>query len=211
VELTSGLALLIAAITLGVIEGIKPGPLMAVVISETIIHDWRAGLKVALVPLITDGPVIILSVFLYELLTMNPITQATIGILGALILIWLGIDCFKKAEQDFTEITQKEEHSLKKGIITNITNPNMYLYWCLIGAPFLINSYEVNISYPFLFVGGFFTAFITLKLIIAILVDNSKDFLSTTGFKRLLQSSGVALYFFSAMFLIDALKILEVI
>ena len=71
-ELTSGLALLIAAITLGVIEGIKPGPLMAVVISETIIHDWRAGLKVALVPLITDGPVIILSVFLYELL--NPIS-----------------------------------------------------------------------------------------------------------------------------------------
>ena len=113
-ELTSGLALLIAAITLGVIEGIKPGPLMAVVISETIIHDWRAGLKVALVPLITDGPVIILSVFLYELLTMNPITQATIGILGALILIWLGIDCFKKAEQDFTEISHKEEHSLKK-------------------------------------------------------------------------------------------------
>lgn len=210
-ELTSGLALLIAAITLGVIEGIKPGPLMAVVISETIIHDWKAGLKVALVPLITDGPVIILSVFLYELLTMNPITQATIGILGAFILIWLGIDCFRKSEADLTEINNEVQHSLKKGIITNISNPNMYLYWCLIGAPFLINSYDINTSYPFLFVGGFFTAFIALKLIIAILVDNSKDFLSTTGFKRLLQLSGIALFVFSAMFMIDALKILEVI
>ena len=58
-----------------------------------------------------------------------------------------------------------------------MTNPNMYLYWILIGAPFLIDAYEINISYPFLFVDGFFAAFITLKLIIAILVDNSKEFL----------------------------------
>ncbi len=210
-ELTSASTLIFAAITLGVIEGVKPGPLMAVVISETVIHNWKAGLKVALVPLLTDGPVIILSVILYELLTINKTSQAIIGLLGTLILIWLGIDCFKKSNINFEEEESKEDHSLKKGIITNLTNPNMYLYWILIGAPFLIDAYEINLSYPFLFVGGFFAAFIALKLIIAILVDNSKNFLNTTGYKRLLQFSGLALFIFSGMFFIDALIILEVI
>jgi len=211
VELTSASALIFAAITLGVIEGVKPGPLMAVVISETVIHNWKAGLKVALVPLLTDGPVIILSVILYDFLTVNNISQAIIGFLGSLILIWLGIDCFKKSNINLEEGISKENHSLKKGIITNMTNPNMYLYWILIGAPFLIDAYEINISYPFLFVIGFFAAFITLKLIIALLVDNSKDFLNTNGYKRLLQFSGLALFIFSGMFFVDALAILEVI
>lgn len=209
-ELTSATALIIAAITLGIIEGVKPGPLMAVVISETMIHNWKSGLKVALVPLITDGPVILLSVILYELLTINAIAQAIIGFMGSLILIWLGIDCFKKSKIKFDE-SPKESHSFKKGIITNLTNPNMYLYWVLIGAPFLLEAYSINISYPFLFIGGFFAAFIVLKMCIAILVDKSKDFLNTSGYKRLLQFSGIALFVFSGMFFVDALSVLEVI
>ena len=210
-EPTGAFTLLLAAITLGLVEGIKPGPLMAVVISETVIHNWKAGLKVALVPLITDGPVILLSVFLYELLTINTISQAILGFLGAIILFWLGIDCLKNSEKSLEEDSPKESQSLKKGIITNLTNPNMYLYWSLIGAPFLINAYELHITYPFLFVGGFFAAFIILKVIIAILVDNSRDILKTSGYKRLLQLSGLALFVFSGMFFINALNILEVI
>ena len=209
-EVTSASALILAAITLGIIEGVKPGPLMAVVISETMIHNWKSGLKVALVPLITDGPVILLSVILYELLTINAIAQAIIGFMGSLILIWLGIDCFKKSKIKFDE-SPKESHSFKKGIITNLTNPNMYLYWVLIGAPFLLEAYSINTSYPFLFIGGFFAAFIVLKMSIAILVDKSKDFLNTSGYKRMLQFSGIALFVFSGMFLFDALSILEVI
>ena len=117
-EPTGAFTLLLAAITLGLVEGIKPGPLMAVVISETVIHNWKAGLKVALVPLITDGPVILLSVFLYELLTINTISQAILGFLGAIILLWLGFDCLKNSEKNLEEDSPKENQSLKK-VLTN--------------------------------------------------------------------------------------------
>ncbi|RAH15631.1 MAG: hypothetical protein CMB56_002095 [Methanobacteriota archaeon] len=209
-EVTSASALLLAAITLGFIEGIKPGPLMTVVISETMIHDWKAGLKVALVPLITDGPVILLSVILYEILTLNTLAQALIGFLGSIILIWLGIDCFKKSNKKFENTTVKS-NSLRNGIITNLSNPNMYLYWMLIGAPFLINAFNIDFSYPFIFVFAFFSAFILLKMCVAILVEKSKDFLNSSGYKILLQLSGVALLSFSCLFVIDSLKILKVI
>ena len=54
-------ALVSAALLLGLGEGIKPGPLNTLVITETLQHDWRSGTKVALSPLITDAPIIIIS------------------------------------------------------------------------------------------------------------------------------------------------------
>ena len=50
-------ALVSAALIMGLGEGIKPGPLNTLVITETLQHDWRAGTKVAISPLITDAPV----------------------------------------------------------------------------------------------------------------------------------------------------------
>ncbi len=206
-EPTGAVTLLLAAITLGLVEGIKPGPLTAVIISETVLHNWKAGLKVALAPLITDGPVILLSVLLYDLLTINSKSQAILGFLGAIILVWLGIDCFKNSKIDLEKNIPKENQSLKKGIITNLTNPNMYLYWSLIGAPFLISAYEINMTFPFIFIGGFFTMLLGIKIIIAILVDNSKDILKTSGYKRLLQLSGLILFVFGGVFFINALSL----
>ena len=130
--------------------------------------------------------------------------------MGSLVLVWLGIDCFKKSRIKFDNTAEKS-NSLKKGIVTNLTNPNMYLYWILIGAPFLIDAFSINKSYPFVFIFAFFSAFILLKMSVAIIVEKSKDFLNSSGYKILLQLSGIALILFSLLFFIDSLKILEVI
>lgn len=39
---------------LGLSSGLSPGPLLALVISETLRHGVKAGVKVALAPIITD-------------------------------------------------------------------------------------------------------------------------------------------------------------
>jgi len=46
---------------LSVSAGFAPGPLLTLVISETLQHDIKSGVKVALAPIITDLPIIILS------------------------------------------------------------------------------------------------------------------------------------------------------
>jgi len=202
--------LLLAAVSLGLIEGIKPGPLMAVVISETVRHGWRAGLKVACAPLITDGPVILLAVLLYGALALNAGWQAGLGLLGAAVLLWLGIDCLRTSNEELELGEVEQEHSLRKGIITNLSNPNMYLYWSLIGAPFLLDAYAEQPLLPFVFVAGFFTALISLKILIALLVDRSRDVLQSRGYLVLLRASGIALFIFAGLFLRDALMLLEV-
>ncbi len=45
---------LITGITFGFVAGISPGPLLALVISETIKHNHKEGIKIALSPLLTD-------------------------------------------------------------------------------------------------------------------------------------------------------------
>jgi threonine/homoserine/homoserine lactone efflux protein len=51
-------------IVLGLAAGFSPGPLTVLVISETLRHGLRAGVKVSLAPVLTDLPIIALAVLL---------------------------------------------------------------------------------------------------------------------------------------------------
>ena len=56
--------LVVAGILLGVYAGLSPGPMLFLVVSQTIKHDYREGLKIAFSPLISDIPIIIVSLIL---------------------------------------------------------------------------------------------------------------------------------------------------
>ena len=48
-----------AGVALGIIEGIKPGPLLTMVIRESLSKGLKAGMWTAAAPIFTDGPLII--------------------------------------------------------------------------------------------------------------------------------------------------------
>ena len=57
---------------LGAPSGIAPGPMLILIISETLRHGIRAGAKVAFIPLLTDIPVVLISGFLFaQISNMN--------------------------------------------------------------------------------------------------------------------------------------------
>ena len=55
------IGLISAGLVYGLSAGFSPGPLMALVISQTLKHGIREGAKVAMAPLITDLPIILVS------------------------------------------------------------------------------------------------------------------------------------------------------
>jgi hypothetical protein len=82
-DLILGLAL--AGATLGIVEGIKPGPLLTMVIRETLSGGLRAGVWTAAAPIFTDGPLVIVSLFAAEILIEDRgLTGAPAVILAAL-------------------------------------------------------------------------------------------------------------------------------
>ena len=53
-----------AGLLLGLSGGLAPGPLLTLVASETLRHGARAGISVALAPLLTDAPIILATLWL---------------------------------------------------------------------------------------------------------------------------------------------------
>ncbi len=52
------LTFLISGLVLGFSAAISPGPMTMLVISQTVRHGLREDIKVALIPIFTDGPII---------------------------------------------------------------------------------------------------------------------------------------------------------
>ena len=72
----------LAGITLGFVEGVKPGPLLTMVIRETLSGGLKAGSKAALAPVFTDGPMIILSLIFAGWVSNQPLILIIISYLA---------------------------------------------------------------------------------------------------------------------------------
>ena len=202
-------ALVSAALLLGLGEGIKPGPLNTHVITETLQHDRRAGTKVALSPLITDAPIITISAWMWLQATSLSGVEAILYLAGAAFLTWLGIDGLRSASPTFDEIdSPQEERSLRRGIITNLLNPNPWMFWTLAGAPFMVAAWNQSAWMPFAFVVPFLSVLIGIKILIAVTFHRSKDWMSDGGLLWAIRISSLALLALAALFALQGVSTL---
>ena len=86
---------LLMGIFLGLVAGVSPGPLLTMVISETLQHGAKEGVKVAISPLITDLLIVSAIVAILSHFESQNSIVALISLLGAVYLIHLGISSFK--------------------------------------------------------------------------------------------------------------------
>ncbi|NPA51800.1 MAG: LysE family transporter [Aquificae bacterium] len=177
---------------LGISSGISPGPLMAVLIQETIKGNIKNGIVVSIIPIITDIPLILILVFLIKQVEQIEIITKVLSFLGFIVLLYYGIKDLLTTKVDL-EIDQKTTDSLKKGFITNIFNPHPYIFWGLIGVPFIVEEDILNMVS---FVIGFFTGIVCSKISIALAVEKSKMFIHSKYYIYLVRVSGFVLIIF---------------
>ena len=75
---------------LGLAAGFSPGPLTVLVIGETLRHGLRSGLQVAIAPILTDIPIILLTMLILEKALNYPVVFGAISLAGGAFLLWLG-------------------------------------------------------------------------------------------------------------------------
>ena len=192
------LGVLAAGLLLGLVEGVLPGPLMMVVISETMKHDWKAGAKVTSSVLITDGPIILVCALAWNALSDY---ENFLALAAALLLIWLALKAWSAKIPEISTLPQAD-HSLRNGILTNMVNPNPYRFWGLIGAPFLVTGWYISPLAPALFLIGFFSVFIISKILIARMVDRSRNVLQSSGYLVVMRSCAIGLLLFAIGFIL---------
>ena len=86
------LALVVAGTMLGIVEGLKPGPLMTMVVRETLSGGLKAGMWTAAAPIFTDGPLsILLSVLVAASVANSPYLLLAITVASSSSPRWASI------------------------------------------------------------------------------------------------------------------------
>lgn len=197
-------SLAFAGAILGVVEGVKPGPLLTMVIRETLSGGLRAGVRTAAAPIFTDGPLVIVSLLAAGWISTQPTILIAISILGAGYLLKMGLECFtiEPPPSDLAGIDVSD--SFKRGILTNLLNPNVYIFWFLIGGPLMASVADEEPLAPVAYALTFLVSIIMVKSLIALAFDRTRGNLSHSTYKAVLSLCGIAMIVFAAGFVFQA-------
>ena len=194
---------------LGLTAGFAPGPLLALVISETLQHNIRAGFKVALAPVITDLPIVILTLFILVKLSSFHNVLGIISCMGGFFVFYLG---YQGIRTKGIELNSQEDGSSSwtKGIIANVLNPHPYLFWFSVGGPTVTKAMNQGIFAPFAFIGSFYILLVGSKIVIALLVGKSRSFLTGNAYIYTMRFLGLLLCVLAIVLFYDGLKLLGI-
>ena len=194
-------------LVLGLSAGFSPGPLLMLVISETLHHGTRSGVKVALSPVITDLPIILVTLLLLVKVSGYHDILGVISLAGGLFVLYTGYESIRTRPVRL-DLPREQPKSLRKGVLTNFLSPHPYLFWVTVGAPVLTKSLSIGLAPFFAFIGSFYLSLVGAKIVLAIAVGRSKVFMSSRLYLYTMRFLGILLALFAAMLFREGLKLL---
>jgi len=195
---------------LGLSAGFAPGPLLTLVISETLQHDIRSGIRVALAPVVTDVPIILLTLLVLSKLSAFHGILGFISIAGGFFILSMGYESVRTRGFDL-ELRNAQKSSLRKGVLANMLSPHPYLFWFSVGAPIMTKALGVSLLAPAAFVAGFYACLIGSKIALAILVGRSKSFFRGKVYVWTMRLLGVVLIALALLLFRDGLRLLGLV
>lgn len=194
-------------IVLGVAAGFAPGPLLALVVAQTLRFGAREGLKVAFVPLLTDAPAIVLSLAAVSSVSSVAPVLGVITMIGALFVLYLAYDSLCAAVPDARTHTDSPK-SVVRGVLVNVLSPHPYLFWLAVGAPSVVRAWHTHWLAAIGFVGTFYLGLVGVKALVAISTGRSKSLLTGRAYIVLMRVLAVLLAVFGCRLVWEGLQVL---
>ena len=196
------------AVVLGFWAGVAPGPLLVFLIGHTLRHGPREGIKVSFVPLLTDAPIIILSVAVLARWSQVETLLGMLAFGGGGFLIFLAYDCFRTGVLDLAE-SDAAPRSIRQGMTINFLNPHPYLFWILVGSPKLVQWADAfGPGPPVVFIVLFYALLVGIKIIIALGLGRARVWLSSKGYVYTMWLLGVLMVLFAGLLFRDGARYL---
>jgi len=151
------LAYILQGFVLGFPAAATPGPLQAFYLSQAIRWGWKRTLPTALAPLISDGPIILLVLFVLNR-TPEWLLRG-LQITGGVFILYLAVNAYRayRTQEIPTEVNTDATHmGLAKAVVTNLLNPNPYIFWSVVAGPILIAAWRESSAYGAGFMLGFY-------------------------------------------------------
>jgi threonine/homoserine/homoserine lactone efflux protein len=198
--------LLGAGAAFGLAAGLSPGPLLALVVAQTVRHGTREGLKVAAAPLITDAPIVIGSVLVLSQLSSSDGILGLIALAGGLFVAYLAVESIRTTRIAAADGT--EPRSWRQGAMVNALSPHPYLFWITVGAPILVSAAAAGPAGPVAFLIGFYACLVGSKVAVAAAVGASRGVLTGGAYPWIMRGLGLVLLVFAALLIREGLLLL---
>lgn len=208
------LAFLLLGISFGLSASVNPGPSLTLGISRSLRDGARAGMLVALAPLLTDAPIIAAAALLVG--SLPPTIFGWLGILGGSYIVSLGVRGWREAwgrQIDLAELSAKRSsqddgswRSLFQAMIVNFLNPNPYLFWGTAGAPNLVKAYvQHGVLGGVAFIGGFYLMLVGVRMLLAFVIGRNRHAFSPQLYQRILLGSAALLVLLGGLLIRDGI------
>ncbi len=198
---------LLTGLVLGFSAGIAPGPLLTLVIAQSLSHGIAEGIKVAVAPLITDIPIIVAALVLGSRVTA-PLPLGVLSLAGAAYLSYLAWENMA-AKPIVPGETVRAPRSVKRGVIANVLNPHPYLFWITVGTPLLHKAWAAGPPVAILWLAGFYSMLVGTKIVLAVLVGRWRRMLQGRWYLWINRILGGALLFFATVLVKDGWQLIS--
>lgn len=189
-------AYIVLGIGYGFAAAAQPGPFQTYLISQSLARGWKKTLIAALAPLVSDGPIITLCLFV---LSQIPIWfQRFLYIAGGLFVLYLAIGAYKswkKFDAEIAPTTIGTRQSILKAAMMNMLSPGPYIFWSLVTGPILLKGWRETPINGVGFLLGFYSTMM-LGLSAIIIVFGAARQLGPKFNRALIGISAIALFCF---------------
>jgi threonine/homoserine/homoserine lactone efflux protein len=192
---------LATGILFGLSAGLAPGPLLALVISQTLRHGPGQGVRVAMAPLLTDLPIVVLCVLLVGTVAGSSGPLAVISLVGAVFVGWLAWETWRAEppREVASAAATPTSRSWTRGAAVNALSPHPWLFWIAVGAPTLLTAYATGgLPAAVAFVVGFYACLVGSKVAVAVAVGRARGRVAGRGYRLTMRILAVLLVLFAA-------------
>lgn len=172
---------------------VQPGPLQTFLLSSVAQKGWRRTLPASFSPLISDGPIALLALFVLTRVpeTMSRLLQAA----GGMFLVYLAWASYRQWRRKTTTESSAGDsvpRTLLQAALVNILNPNPYLGWTLVLGPAVLAAWHESPTSALLLIVAFYITMVAV-LACTILVFGATGFMKPGARRALVLISAVIL------------------
>ena len=167
---------LLPAMTFGFAAAVQPGPLSLYLISQTLRIGWKRTLPAVFSPLITDGPIALVCLFVLSRLPLNFLQY--LQLLGGLFILYLAFQALKAWKNYREKVVSSDASSgrtLFNAAMVNFLNPSPYLGWSLVIGPLFLKGWNANPVNGLVVLTGFYVTLFSCTIAILLLFQLARE------------------------------------
>jgi threonine/homoserine/homoserine lactone efflux protein len=199
---------LLVGISYALSAGLQPGPLQAFFIAKVAEGGWRRTLPAAFAPLISDGPIALVSILLLQALPVQ--FRSWLGLAGGIILLIFARSAFRNSRRDQPPSAldpSSTPRTIGQAALINLLNPNPYLGWSLVMGPAVLSAWDASPGLALALLLSFYITMISLSMLLIYLIGQA--LLAGPSARRILSLvSGTLLVGLGVYFLVQAVTAL---